>query len=237
MHSRKRGPLAATHGGDRRARALVQLHRLVILDQLGLDAVGLRSRAQPGAGHAVLHVAVDRVEIVLADEQDRQLLERGEVHALVPRALVGRALAEEADDDRLGPLHLERQRRAHRVGDARRDHSRRPHHVDRRIDQVHRPRLAAGAAVDLAVELGHHARHVAALGEIERVAAIGAEHHVALLEMVAHRRRDGFLADAEMDGALDLVRGVEADDLLLDPADQIHRSIEAGRGAVGTLFH
>jgi len=69
------------------------------------------------------------------------------------------------------------------------------------------------------------------------MAAIGTEHHVAVLEMVAHRGRHGLLADAEMHGALDLVRGVEADDLLLDPADQIHRSVEAGRGAVGTLFH
>src|SRR5690242_6683148 len=229
--------VAAAHGGDRGAGALVQLHRLMVLDQLGRNAVGVAARLQAGAGEAILHVAVDGVEVVLADEQDRQLPERGEVHALVPGALVGRALAEEADHDRLGLPHLERQRRTDRVGDAGRHHRRRAHHVHRRIDQVHRARLAAGTAVHLAVQLGHHALHIPALGEVERMAAIGAEQHIALLEMIADGRRDRFLADAEMHRTLDLVRGIEADDLLLDPADQIHRTVEAGRGAVCTLFH
>ena len=209
----------------------------MILYQLRLDAIGARTGTEARAGHAVADVAVDRVEIVLADEQDRQLLERCEVHALVPRALVGRTFAEEAHDDRLRLLHLERQRRAHRIGDAGRHHRRRAHHADARVDEMHRARLAAGAAVDLAVELGHHAWNIAALGEIERVAAIGAEQDVRRLQVIADGRRHGFLADAEMDRALDLVRGIEADDLFFDPPDQVHRPIEAGRRVIRTLFH
>ena len=102
---------------------------------------------------------------------------------------------------------------------------------------MHRSRLAARAAIHLAVEFGHHARNVAALGEVERVPAIRAEQHVTLVEMVAHSRRYRFLSDTEMDGALDLVRGVKADDLLFDPADQVHRAIKSGGGVVDSLFH
>ena len=182
-------------------------------------------------------MAVDRVEIVLADEQDRQLPERGEIHAFVPGAFVGCALAEEASDDRLRLLHLERQRGADGIRDARCNDRGRAHHVDLGIDEMHRPRLAARAAVDLAVELGHHARHVAALGEVKRVAAVGAEHHVALVQVIAHRGGNRLLPDAEVDRALDLVRGVKADDLFLDPPDQVHRPIKAGRRVVRTLFH
>jgi hypothetical protein len=67
--------------------------------------------------------------------------------------------------------------------------------------------------------------------------AIGAEYDVSLVEVIAYRGGHGLLADAEMHWALDLVRRIEADDLLLDPSDQIHGSVEAGRRAVRTLFH
>ena len=44
-------------------------------------------------------VRVDGVAVVLADEEDRQILQDGEVQALGEDALFGRAVAEEADDD------------------------------------------------------------------------------------------------------------------------------------------
>src|SRR6266481_2990626 len=55
--------------------------------------------------------------------------------------------------------------------------------------------------------------------------------------MVTYRSGYRFLADAEVNRALDLVRRVKADDLLFDPADQVHRSIKSGGGIVDTLFH
>ena len=41
----------------------------------------------------------DRVLVVLADEHDRQAVDRGDVQALVPVTLAGRTLAEPAADD------------------------------------------------------------------------------------------------------------------------------------------
>ena len=52
-----------------------------------------------GVAWPVALARVDRVVVVLADEQDRQPLERGEVQALGEDALLGRAVAEEAGDD------------------------------------------------------------------------------------------------------------------------------------------
>src|SRR5947207_3249259 len=87
-------------GSYRRPYTLMQLHRLVILDQLGLDAIGAGTGAQAGAGQAIFDVRIDGVEVVLAHEQDRQLLQRGKVDALVESAFVDGAFTKEAGDDR-----------------------------------------------------------------------------------------------------------------------------------------
>ena len=72
----------------------------------------MRSAGMPWARGAVADVGqslpaalvrVDGVAVVFADEEDRQLLEDGEVQALGEDAFLGRPVAEEADHDRVLP--------------------------------------------------------------------------------------------------------------------------------------
>src|SRR5678816_4414837 len=91
---------------------------------------------------------------------------------------------------------------------------------------MHRSGLARREAVPLAIELGHHAIEIAALGEIDRVAAIGGVENVARAEIVANADCHRFLTDREMHRTLDLVRGVDADDLFLDAANPVELAIE-----------
>ena len=63
--------------------------------------------------------------------------------------------------------------------------------------------------------------------------AIGGEQHVLAAELIANGDGDGFLPDAEMHRALDLVGRVEADDLLLDAADAQELRVAAGEPGSG----
>jgi hypothetical protein len=59
---------------------------------------------------------VFHVEIVLADEDHRQLPDRGEIQRLVERADIGRAVAEEAHRDVVLALYCARQAAPQAIG-------------------------------------------------------------------------------------------------------------------------
>ncbi len=84
---------------------------------------------------------------------------------------------------------------------------------------MHRPALAAGAAVTAAEQLGEQPAEIAPLREIEGVTPVGREEEVRGPESVAGAHREGLLADAEVHGTLDAVARIEGDDPLLDHAD------------------
>ena len=152
------------------------------------------------AGRAQLAVAV-----VLAQEHDRQLPHRGQVQALVERALVRRAVAEEAQRDPVVALHLrpqrgaggDRQPRAHDAGLAEA--------ADAEVGQVHgaaQPRVDPGR---LAHQLGEQPVGPRALADRVPVRAVVAHHVVVVAQrhagahdrrLLAHRRvqRAGDLA-------------------------------------------
>src|SRR5260221_8790668 len=92
----ERPRLARTQSGHRLRDSCADGQDVVAVDAFGGQPV------RAGAGHDVSRVlaaelmGVDRVQVVLADEDDGQALEGGEPEALVPDALVGGALPEEA---------------------------------------------------------------------------------------------------------------------------------------------
>ena len=167
---------------------------------------------------------VDRVAVVLADEQHGSCFSAAKFRLSCEDALFGRAVAEEADDDRVRPAQLQRVGVADRVGDGGADDGGRAHHAGSVSIRCIDPPLPRAQPVDLAVQLGDHRAQVAALGEVERVAAVGAEHDVVGAQRVADADRHRLLPDGQVDRALDLVGGVDAGDLFLDPADAVQRS-------------
>ena len=215
----------------------MQRKDVVLLDALRGHAVRAHAPADVFGRLALPLVRVNRIAVVLADEQDRQLLQRGEVERLVKHTFLGRAVAKERDHHAALAPQLDGVGIAHRVRNRGGDDRRGAHHAARDVDQVHRAAFAARAAVDLAVELGDHAPQVAAFGEIHRMAAVRPEDDVVRLEGLAGADRHALLPDRQVNRALDLVGRIDARDLFLDPPDAVERAVESGVEGGVALLH
>ena len=207
-------------------RPPVDLQDIVVLDAFRRHPVrtGLLTYVVQRASCQI--VRVDCVGVVLADECDRQFLQGGEVHAFVEHALVHGTVPEEDGHHPGFAPDLEGIGVTHRVGDGGADDRRRPGHALFEIDEMHRAALAARAPGHFPVELGDHRLHVAALGQVDVVSAVGAEYRVADRKRLAHSRRDSLLTDGEVHRALDLVAPVDVDDSLFDAPYAQHGAIE-----------
>ena len=148
---------------------------------------------------------VFHVEIVLADEDHRQLPDRGEIQRLVEGADIGGAVAEEADRDVLGALVLRAPGGAAGDRQMRADDGVGAHHAVLDRGQMHRAALAAHQAVVALHQLAQHLLDRHAARQRMGMAAIGAEAQIALLHGAGKAGRHRLLAEREMAGALDQV--------------------------------
>ena len=118
---------------------------------------------------------VFHVEIVLADEDDRQFPDHREIQRLVESADIGGAVAEEAD------RHIARAEILRPPGGAAGDRQMRAddgvgaHHAMLDRGQMHRAALAAHQAVVAQHQLAQHLLHRHAARQRVGMAAIGAE--------------------------------------------------------------
>ena len=176
-------------GPDRRRAAAVACTASASLPSTRIDSrpyADARSAAGCSTAVTVADRRVLHVEVVLADEDDRQLPDRGEVQRLVERADVRGPVAEEADRDLPGAARLRRPRGAGRDRHVRADDGVRAHRAVLDVGEVHRPALAAADAGRPAHQLGHQPAHRRAAQQRVDVAAIRAEDQVVRL---AARRR------------------------------------------------
>src|SRR2546421_2213909 len=174
-HLEEPRPAAGADRRDHLGGAAEEPGDVVAVEPLGRqpERLGLRANVRPALPPRL--VGVDRVPVVLADEDHRQPLEGGEVERLGEDALLRRPVAEEAHDHGVRAAELQGVGVPGGVGDGRADHGGRAQHAGLGVDQVHRPALTAGAAGRAAVQFGDHRVEVAALGEVHGVAAVGAE--------------------------------------------------------------
>ena len=105
-------------------------------------------------------MALDRgphpVEVVLDQEEDRQLPQRRQVHRLAEVAGVGGAVAEHADGDRVFALVLGGEGEAGGDRQVAADDPVAAHEAVLGVEDVHRAAAPAAGPVDPAEELGHH---------------------------------------------------------------------------------
>src|ERR1039457_672621 len=100
-----------------------------------------------------MHLGADAVEIVLADEQHRQLPELGPIEGLVKGALVDRSIAEEAGGNAvLSPVACSKGQ-ADRYGELSTHNRITAHEIQTGVEQVHGAALAFADAGGLA-EIG-----------------------------------------------------------------------------------
>ena len=170
--------------------------------------------------------------IVFADEQHRQLPDRGHVQPLVKGAVVHRPVAEKRDRDVVGLVQPKAIARAGGLQDAGANDAAGAHHSHLGREQMHAAAAAARAAGGTTVQLGDQLQRRHALGQSVAVAAMRAENHILMPQMGAHAGRDRFLPDVGMAGAVDQPALMRADQQLLAAADKRHRPVQ-GEQAIG----
>ena len=125
----ERGAIAGPGPGDRVARGRVAGQDVVAVHDHAGDAVARRAIGHVGARHLARHRDADRVAVVLDDEDERQLVDRREVQALVDVALVAAPLPHARHRDLAGLADLGRERDPDRVEQLRRHRRRDAHEV------------------------------------------------------------------------------------------------------------
>src|SRR5258706_16141945 len=91
---------------SQRSRSSVDRKDVVAVPLYAIDADGLGARERPGAGGHGVGSGGGGPAVVLADEEQRELVDLGPVEALEEGTAVDRAVAEEAGDEVLARLHL-----------------------------------------------------------------------------------------------------------------------------------
>ena len=114
-------------------------------------------------------VGVDRIKVVLADEDHWQFMERGEVGGFVERPLLDRRVPKKGHGDRSAVRLFHRKRSAHCDRDAARNDRQAQKHAHVGIQQVHRPTPAATTTCGFSMEFSEHAFEVAALRKVVHV--------------------------------------------------------------------
>ncbi len=222
----QRRALAGAGALDGGARNLEHGEDVVAVDRDAGDAIGGGLAGDLGIEGRLGERRRRGVEIVLADEDDRRLLDAGEVHRLVEAAVVDRAVAEEGDADVVAALGPGADAGAGGVADAGGDDAVGAEQADRAIVEMHGAAAAAAAALDLAEQLGHQDVGIHALGEGVAMAAMGRGHPVGGAEMGADADGGRLLADIEMEEAGGLA--LAAGDLgkALEASQQHHLLVE-----------
>ena len=106
-------------------------------------------------------------------------------------------------------------------------------HAARDVGDVHRAALAVAQSVLAAVDLLHHAGHVATLGDAVTVAAVRADDVVGIAERFADADRNGLLPGVQVSEARDLA-GLDFDvQAFLEFADRLHLPVRAQQGVRG----
>ena len=172
-------------------------------------------------------VALERgahAELVVGDHEDhRQPPQRGEVERLAERALVGGAVAEDADRDLVAAEVVGGEPHAGGERQVAADDPVAAHEAPLEVEHVHRAAAAVRHAVLAPEQLRHHAVGIGAARERVPVRAVGRDQVV----VVAHRAHGAddrrLLADRQVQEAADLGLGVHLARALLEVADEHHR--------------
>src|SRR5262245_6710993 len=175
---------------------------------------------------ALINPRVNGIQIVFAKEDDGKLVQRCEVCTLMKDAFFHRCVANESDGHFPVAHALVGECATDSDRNRARDDWNARHDTLRDIHQVYGTAAAADASRCLAANLRRHAFEIAALGEIMRVAAVGAVDLVGRFKCRAGADRDRFLANRKMDRAAHLTFSVVIRDRLLDQTNAYHLAVQ-----------
>ena len=223
--SRKVGPSPARAVVERARDGVLDREHVVAVDHLAGHPVAGGPVGEVGDRPQRPPVGRERELVVLADEDDRQLPGRSQVHPLVHRALAGGAVAEEGDRDLAGAAQLRGQRGAAGVRDAGADDPVAAEDVEREVGDVHRAAEPLAVAGALAEHLGHHPAEIRARRDQVPVRAVVPDEVVGVAHHARGADRDRLLADAAVRRAEDHALLEELGRAVLEAPDQLQQPV------------
>src|SRR5690606_13781650 len=140
-------------------------------------------------------------------------------------AAVDGAIAENAADDAILFLELDRMRRARRDADVRGDDAIGAQHADGEVGDVHGAALAAAVAPFPAEQLAHHGERIGAFRQGVPVAAVSRKENVLARQVTADPSGDSLLANGRMNGAQHHLLFEASEGLLFECADAVHQAM------------
>lgn len=188
----------------------------------GMPYAGARSAAWPGHRRDVGDRRVLHVQVVLADEQHRQLPYGGQVQGLVEGADVGGSVPEEGDRELSGPAEFRRPGGADRHREVGADDGVGAEHERVGLGEVHRAALGPAQPRGPLHEFGEALLRGGTPGHGVVVAAVGGEDVVVVAQGGARADGDRLVACGEMGGALDEALEEQVVGSLLGAADEGH---------------
>jgi hypothetical protein len=226
------GAIARTGALGSGAGGLVDRDDIIAVDDAAGEAIAGGAVGHVRDPHLEAHRHRDRVLVVLAEEDARQLVDAGPVAALVEVALAGRAVAEVDDRDGILPENPGGQRRADSVRDLGGDRVGRGEHVELARAVVAGDLAPARVRVGGAAKREGHdvaGRHAASDGHAQlavgdsdvvvRAQRVGAAGLCGLLALARGHRRDPALA-------------LERPHALVEPAGQQQEFVECAEVVV-----
>lgn len=219
--------------GDGVAGGVVDGDDVIAVDDLGGNAVGggaigdVRDRHLLGEGGGV------GVLVVVAEIDDGQLLDGGEVDPFVPVAAAGGAVAEVGEDDVGQAAVPESEGDAAGHGDARANGGDDGHQVEAEIAHVHVAIAAAGGPGGAAQILGEDATGLHAAHQERSHVAMGGTEPVLLFGEDGAADGDGLLAPSGIASAEDLPLAVE---LQLDPVLNLAHELQVVEQALAEVL-
>src|SRR5690606_38747563 len=192
---------------------------------INLDAGDLERDAamrEIGFGRRTRDRSAHGIAVVLNDEDNRQLPQRGHVEAFVDLALVGSAIAEIGQRDIVVA--------AITVGEGQ-PGAKRHLSTDDAVptikilllgEHVHRAALTLGVSSTASGQLSHHAARAHAGCKHMAMIAVAGDDLIAFLQVHLHADDDGFLADVKVAEAADEAHAVKLAGLFLEAANEEH---------------
>ncbi len=219
-------PLADAGAGYRLGRRGAHGQHVVAVERGARNAVAIGVDGQ-SLDHGMCRERRELgVAVVLADEDDRQAPERGDVQRLVEVAGVGRAVTEEDDHHLARAPLLANQRRAEAERQVAADDARGAEQAALGGDQVHVPALAVAVARLAPGQLRHHPTEVGAPGDERTIRTVAGVDVVVVAQGRTGTGGRGFLPDADVDQAGQRLVRHQLGQPLLEDADRPHRAEE-----------
>ena len=189
-------------------------------------AIGGRSLRHRLHGHLEAHGGRVGVEVVLADEDDREVMDAGEIERFVEISPGRCPLSEEGDGDARLVEHLEAQRCPDRDGERGAEHAGGSDDAAFQVSGMKEAVAPAGKPVAPPHELGDQDSRIDPAREENTEVAVEREDDVRFIEEVAEANRDRFLPLSRVNPAQDLVLAVQRRDGPVEEPDPPELTVE-----------